>query len=211
MRRLQVKICGMRDAANIADIASLGADYMGFIFVPSSPRYVGKSFDARNFASLPSTTKRVGVFKNNPLELLVETIRRYSLDVVQLHGSENDMYLKALKTALPNTTIFKAISVSAPESIASLTTSSVHPDAYLMDSGSGGTGTTFDWRRLRSYELAVPFILAGGIGLHNVDEIVNISADYPQLLGIDINSRAEREVAIKDKEILREIFKRLGR
>lgn len=211
MRRLQVKICGMRDAANIAHIAPLGADYMGFIFVPSSPRYVGGSFDSARLAPLPPTTKRVGVFKDSILGTLLETADRYKLDVVQLHGNENDSYLMALKAALPRTTIFKAVSVSSAESLASLTRHSIHPDVYLLDSGSGGTGTPFDWRLLRSYALEVPFILAGGIGLHNIDQIPTISAHHPRLIGIDINSRAERAVGTKDKEIVQEIFKRLGR
>lgn len=201
----------MRDTANIADVSSLRADYMGFIFVPSSPRYVGIHFDAASLDSLPSTTKRVGVFKDSSVETLVETILSYKLDVAQLHGNENDAYLSALSTALPNTTVFKAVSVASRESLESLSTSRRHPHVYLLDSGSGGTGAPFDWRWLRSYTLEVPFILAGGIGRHNVDEIRTISADYPQLIGIDINSRAEREIGIKDKEILREIFTRLGR
>lgn len=201
----------MRDAANIADIAPLGAEYIGLIFVPSSARYVGSDFDSASLSSLPSTTKRVGVFKNSPLETITETTRRHGLHVVQLHGGEDHNYLTSLKKELPHTTIFKAVSVSSPGSLAELTRACVHPDVYLLDSGSGGTGTSFNWSWLESYTVDVPFFLAGGIGAHNVDEVVKLSATYPHLIGIDINSRAEREVGIKDKQTLHAIFEGLGR
>lgn len=208
MSPLLIKVCGMRDAANIAEVAALRPDYLGLIFVPTSPRYVGTDFDPANLSPLPSTTKRVGVFQESSLTMVTEMVNRYSLDVVQLHGSEDTQYIKAIRAALPHVKILKAVSVSSAERLASLTAVLDHPDMYLLDSGSGGTGTPFDWRSLETYTVEVPFLLAGGIGLHNIEEVVSLRARNPHLKGIDINSRAERAVGVKDTETLRRIFER---
>src|SRR5579872_2324791 len=93
--KLNVKVCGMREANNIIEVAALEPDYMGFIFYEKSKRFVGSNFSIPQ--TLPSKIKRVGVFVNEKTDSILETISRYKLDFVQLHGDEPPQECKALK------------------------------------------------------------------------------------------------------------------
>jgi phosphoribosylanthranilate isomerase len=83
---VELKVCGMRDPANIAEVAALQPDYMGFIFYEKSPRFVGDDFE---MPAIPVGIKKVGVFVNETTEAIVNKVNRYKLDFVQLHGNES--------------------------------------------------------------------------------------------------------------------------
>jgi len=92
---LKLKICGMRELANIRAVAALLPDYMGFIFFPGSKRFVGKDFAIP--ADFPSGVRRVGVFVNEQTEQIAAMVRNHSLDLVQLHGAETPEQCHQLK------------------------------------------------------------------------------------------------------------------
>ncbi|MBA4058505.1 MAG: N-(5'-phosphoribosyl)anthranilate isomerase, partial [Marivirga sp.] len=85
--KINVKICGMRDESNIMQAASFGPDYMGFIFYPLSPRFVGNAFEIPS--NLPSSIRKVGVFVNEATDIMLQKSRRFGMDHIQLHGNES--------------------------------------------------------------------------------------------------------------------------
>lgn len=207
MKRLRVKVCGMRDGANISAIGELMPDYMGFIFVPSSPRYVGETMAAEAQA-LPSSVTRVGVFRDTPLDELRQAVERNKLEAAQLHGEEDDAYVRKLRETLPALHTIKAIKVNSRADIAAVSERREAPDLYLLDSGSGGTGLPFEWEWLAAYTASVPFLLAGGIAPSNVDKALQAARNHPACVGIDINSRFETSPGIKNVEEIREALRK---
>ena len=209
MKRLRLKVCGMRDGENISAVGALAPDYMGFIFVHSSPRYVGDTIPAEA-AALPSSITRVGVFRDAPVDEVCACIDRNNLGGAQLHGDEDDTYLSELRRRIPSLLIVKAIKVSIESDIGAISERAQSPDLYLLDSGSGGTGIPFDWSWLRSYSSAVPFLLAGGLSLSNMDQAVRAAHEAPSLVGFDINSHFETSPGIKNIEQIKEVLTRLS-
>jgi phosphoribosylanthranilate isomerase len=104
----------------------------------------------------------------------------------------------------------KAIKVTSADDITAISERVESPDLFLLDSGSGGTGTPFDWSWLRSYRSAVPFLLAGGISPANIDDAVKAAREAPSCMGLDINSQFETSPGIKNIEQIKEALARLS-
>ncbi len=209
MRQLKLKVCGLRDAANIADVGALRPDYVGFIFVPSSPRYVGSSLKPSQI-SLPDSTHRIGVFKDATLTSILEHIESFGLRGVQLHGAESLEYMRALRSASSSTMIIKAISVQGGDDIATLSVADGLPDLFLLDGKAPGSGSPFDWELLVHYRASTNFMIAGGIGAQEIPRILSLAAQQPRLIGIDINSQVESTPGVKDIERIKQVIARLA-
>ena len=200
------KVCGMRDLGNIEDVAAFEPDFMGFIWAPKSPRYVGEDFMV---PELPKNTKAVGVFVDASVEKIADLAKRVGFEWVQLHGQEsaNDM----LKLKSLGLKVIKAISVSNENDLLDCVG---EPDLFLFDTKKGeqvgGTGMTFDWSMLKAYKNPIPCILAGGLGLENVDEALAFSSQIP-IFALDFNSKLELSLGIKDVERVAYISKKFER
>lgn len=195
MKRYQLKVCGNKHINNLMQLATLHVDYVGYIFYKESPRKVENNL---LFSIFPNANK-VGVFVNDSLSNMVEKVQQYRLDVVQLHGDESLELIAQLREALPNTEIWKAISVGDATDFEDLEKYQAFIDAFLFDTKSklyGGSGKKFDWQLLESYSLDTPFFLSGG--LHPTDTQKLLEIQHPQLLGFDINSGFESAVGVKD-------------
>lgn len=193
--QLLIKICGMRDPGNIAQIARLKPDYMGFIFYPPSPRYVGA--DNRKLEDLDlHGIKKVGVFVNETPEAIMQAVKRYRLQAVQLHGSESPEICTTLKNQ--NVEVFKAFPVSQASDFEVTQSYENCCDYFLFDTKTpthGGSGAKFDWSLLQSYTRRLPFFLSGGIAPDDAAIIATLS--HPQLAGVDLNSRFESAPGLK--------------
>ena len=192
---MKVKVCGMRDAANIAAIARLAPDYMGFIFYDRSPRFAG-GMDAASLDALPEGTARVGVFVDSPEWYIREMGARYELDYVQLHGAETPVMCAGLRDDYG---VIKAFGVAGADDLAATEAYEGVCDYYVYDtktSSHGGSGVRFDHSLLASYAGQTPYLLSGGIA---VDDAGALSAfDDPRCVGFDINSCFETAPGIKD-------------
>ncbi|WP_432712522.1 phosphoribosylanthranilate isomerase [Pedobacter sp.] len=200
---MKIKICGMRDPANIAAVAALKPAYLGFIFYPQSKRFVG-NLSASVLDALPASIIKTGVFVNEQLHQVQEFVLKYKLQAVQLHGDECPNYCKALKTLFPGISLIKAFGLKEGFDFATLIPYQKVVDYFLFDTQTpdhGGSGKTFNWAILKEYTLNVPFFLSGGIGPEHVVELQQLS--HPNLYGIDVNSRFETEPALKDTDKLK--------
>ena len=190
----------MRETNNIQEVAALGPDFMGFIWAPKSPRYVGPDFV---IPALPAKTKAVGVFVNETTDNIITLSKNAGFSVVQLHGEEGQTEIEALQAA--GLQVIKAISVGSAKDL-DLTDK---PDFYLFDTKKGaqvgGTGEHFDWSLLTQYKLDIPYILAGGLQAGDVEKV----KDFPGLYALDFNSKLEIRPGFKDIEQVKELVKQL--
>ena len=200
--KLRIKVCGMKFAENITDVATLEPDFLGFIFFPASSRYVADALDSRQLQALPLTIRRVGVFVNETTPNILRIAGQYGLDLVQLHGEEQPEQCAELQAkGLP---VMKVFSVGSTFDFATLMPYVSHCTYFLFDTKSdmrGGSGTTFDWSLLKAYPLSVPYFLAGGLDLSHVPALQELQ--LPGLFAVDLNSRFETAPAQKDVERLR--------
>jgi len=193
------KVCGMRESGNIREVEALGIDWMGFIFWAHSARNVSLKPDY-----LPSRCKRVGVFVNAPMPFIREKVREFGLDILQLHGSEDEDFIRQLRSELPSLTLVKALNVAREEDLEQSKRYEGLCDYFLFDTKAekvGGNGKAFDWSILHSYKGNTPFLLSGGIGPNDKERLR--AFHHPQMAGIDLNSRFEIRPAIKDIHLLK--------
>lgn len=197
-----VKVCGMREPQNIRAVEQTGADLMGFIFHPKSPRYV-----ASHPGYLPKAQRRVGVFVNAPIEDILGKAREYSLDYIQLHGDESPEFCRALKAK--GLRVIRALGIASAAD-AERAAGYNMADLLLFDTKTpqrGGSGRRFNWDVLAAYRGDVPFLLSGGINPQSADDILAFT--HPQFAGIDINSGFETAPALKDAEAIRLFIQKL--
>lgn len=191
-----IKVCGMKDPANIRNVASLHPMLMGFIFHHPSPRDAS-GLDPEVVKSLPEYIRPVGVFVNRTDDEIIFTASRYGITRVQLHGSESPRQCARLRAL--GYKVLKAISIGDEVDWEEYRPYEGCVDLFVLDKKTpahGGSGEKFDWSLLDGYPLGVRYLLGGGIGPDDVDAIV--AAMRPGLAGIDINSCFETSPGVKD-------------
>ncbi|MEA1786821.1 phosphoribosylanthranilate isomerase [Arenibacter sp. GZD96] len=193
---MKLKVCGMKYSENIREVAALKPDYLGFIFWEPSKRY----FEG-TIPELPKTIKKVGVFVDALLDVIIEKTQQYRLHSVQLHGSESPEFCQQLK-ALP-IEIIKVFSVGSDFDFGQLKPYETVCDYYLFDTKGklpGGNGYTFDWTVLKKYPSTKPYFLSGGIGLEDAATLKDFlnRTESTYCYAVDVNSRFEVEPGLKD-------------
>ena len=205
--RPKVKVCGMREAENIREVEALGIDLMGFIFWPKSSRYVSE-----RPVYLPTRCKRVGVFVNEDTETIKKIVEDYALDYIQLHGSESPEQISHLSPLTSHLSIIKAFNIATTEDLEATKPYEGIVDYFLFDTKGksvGGNGEKFDWSVLEAYHGDTPFLLSGGIGPEDVED-VKCQMSNVKCIGIDLNSKFELSPALKDINKLQEFIKELS-
>lgn len=195
-KTIRLKVCGMRDPENIRTIALLQPDYMGFIFYPRSPRFVGDDFSIP--LSFPAHIKKVGVFVNETTHTMLRQSDRLSLDYLQLHGNEPVEQVRTLKEQ--GIKIIKAFSVDEHFDFGLTLPYASLADFFLFDTKGkyyGGNAQIFDWGILKNYDQQVPFFLSGGLTPDNVEAVESLKG--MNLHALDINSGVETQPAVKDE------------
>ena len=191
---MKVKICGIRRAEDIEIVNKYLPDFIGFIFVPASKRYVEPSVVAEFKKNLDPRIKTVGVFVNESVEKIREIKKVCSLDVIQLHGEETPQFCEELGGR-----IWKAIRVKDEDCVEILDTYAEYTELLLLDTyvdgTHGGTGQAFDWDLIEFFSADYNIGLAGGITRENV--LKAKKKVEPEL--IDVASGSETN-GIKDEE-----------
>jgi phosphoribosylanthranilate isomerase len=206
--KVKVKICGLSRAEDIAAVNRALPDYIGFVFAPSRRRV-----DMRTAAmlkhGLDSRIEAVGVFVNEQMETVIQAYKSGIIDLVQLHGDENDGYIRRLKESC-GCRVIKAIGVgdtmpdlpSGPDYLLFDTLPTMRIDARCSPDFTyrGGIGKTFDWNILESHH-DLPYFLAGGLNKDNVSKAVRILAPYC----VDVSSGVETD-GLKDEKKIEEFM-----
>lgn len=185
----KIKLCGLSRKCDIEWANELHPEYIGFVFAPKSRRYVSVDMAAELKAMLSEDIKAVGVFVNSPIESVAYILSRGIIDIAQLHGSEDEEYISRL-SKLTDKPIVKAFSINSADDVSAANNSSA--DMVLLDSGSGGTGTNFDWKLLGNINR--PYFLAGGLCCENISQAITALDPY----AVDVSSGIETN-GCKDK------------
>jgi phosphoribosylanthranilate isomerase len=196
----EIKICGITRVDDALCAVACGADAVGFIFHPASPRCIAPERAKEIIAALPSGITTVGVFVNREAEEVARTAADCGLDLIQLHGDESPEYCRRF----PPERIIKAVSLRTPKDLRALAAYGVR--AFLVDFRGadryGGTGKRADWGLAARLGESHPLILAGGLGIENIGEALSTVAPG----AVDINSGCERAPGIKDHDRIRRII-----
>lgn len=201
----KIKICGLRRPQDIEAVNAARPDFAGFVVeVPGSRR----SVDKRELRELAGRLKEgilsVGVFVNAPPELVAELLEEGTLDLAQLHGQEDEIYMAELRR-LTEKPLIQAFSIQTGQDAEQALES--RADYLLLDQGRGGTGQTFDWSLLP--EINRPFFLAGGLGEENLERAIRQVRPW----AVDLSSSLETDGQKDPEKILRavELVRRLNR
>lgn len=201
----QLKVCGLTKMDQIQELISLNVDFLGFIFYEKSPRFVLNHLSLEEISAINHQGK-VGVFVNETVEKITEIAEIANLNFIQLHGDEDEEFIKKLRQSLSeNTKIIKVIRIGDNKTnfeneIKKILNLKSQISNLLFDTDSkafGGTGKTFDWQILNEIEIPKPYFLSGGISLENIHQLSTIN-QQPAVL--DINSKFEIEPGNKDLE-----------
>ena len=196
----KIKICGLRSEEDIRIVNRCQPDYAGFICCSRFRRYVPSDTLEQLSKLLHPGIRKVGVFVDQPVEQIAQIVRRQLVDIIQLHGCEDERYISGLRQLIPSEIrIMKAFQIHSAENICQVEASTA--DDVLLDGGQG-SGQTFDWRKIESMNR--PFFLAGGLNPENVEEAVRRL--HP--CAVDVSSGVETD-GHKDEEKVRQLIRRV--
>jgi phosphoribosylanthranilate isomerase len=198
-----VKICGLREAATVDAAVAAGADMLGFVFFPPSPRAVTPAM-AAPLAGRAGAALRVGLFVDPDDALLEATLATVPLDLLQLHGEEAPARCAAIRArfGLP---VMKALGIGSRADLAQLAGFAPVVDRFLLDAKAppgatlpGGNAAPFDWGILAGADIPRPWLLAGGLTQGNVQAAIRVSGAP----GVDVSSGVERARGVKDAGLI---------
>ena len=195
---MKIKICGITSQEEIIYINKLKPDYIGFVFTASKRKITKKK--AKDLARLLNKeVKVVGVFKDNSLIEIKNIISEVKLDVIQLHGDEDNEFIKTLRKIIKEEAneinnevdkdeikIWKGISIKTDEDLKR--NLNLNVDNFILDGGNPGSGESFNWNLIETMAKKQDLFLAGGVNLNNIDEVIRDIKPY----GIDVSSGVER-------------------
>lgn len=206
MNRIKIKVCGLKDPVNVAGVARLEPDYMGFILYKESPRYVSLEESICLVRGIPASVMTVGVLVNEPLVNALEIAGSGAFDLLQLHGDESPDYCEKLHHHIDLIKTFR-VSGSLP---ANAVDYQPFCTMFLFDTAAdkyGGTGKRFDHNILANYPLDTEFMLSGGISPSDTAYIKSIRTR--KMSGVDLNSRFEQEPGLKDIALLKTFIEKI--
>ncbi len=193
------KVCGLANSRDAAHAVRSGANAIGMVFYPGSPRAVTAEQAAEISLAVPTGVRRVGVFVDERPETIARVSSQAHLNVIQLHGDERPEDCETVRDALGHgVEVWKAVRIGPAFDGAGL--GAYRVDGFLLDTACGtaygGTGESFPWRLARHAKPYGRIILAGGLDGANVAEAARVATPW----GVDSSSRLERRPGIKDPE-----------
>lgn len=194
----KVKICGLKSPDAMTAALEEGADFVGLVFHPASPRHVEIEVAAYLASYVPETTKIVGLFVDPADKTLRDILANVRLDMLQLHGGETLPRIADIKAKFGKP-IIKAVSIATDQDVREITTYESEADWILLDSSGGGSGKSFDWALLDGMVFGKPWMLAGGLKPGIVGGA--IKRLHPD--AVDVSSGVESARGIKDPEKIR--------
>lgn len=179
----RVKLCGLTRAGDIEAVNHLEPEYIGFVFVKKSKRYVSPEKAAELKRLLNPEVKAVGVFVDEDIDNVSKLLKNGTIDIAQLHGSEDNSYIEKLKKRI-NTPVIKAFQIKSGEDISEAQNSAA--DYVLLDSGKG-SGQIFNWELIKSINR--PYFLAGGLDTENIQSAIRSNRPF----AVDVSSGIETD------------------
>ena len=180
---MEIKLCGLTSEEDIKNANELLPEYIGFVFANKSKRYISPENALKLKQKLLPRIKAVGVFVDEDVKTIADYLNSGIIDMAQLHGSEDEAYIKRLRV-LTDKPIIKAFKIKSRDDLHGVQESSA--DYILLDSGTG-SGSVFDWDLIKSIERQ--YFLAGGLNPQNVEEAIRTLRPF----AIDVSSGIETD------------------
>ena len=201
-----IKICGIKTPEIVAIAADAGARFVGFVFVPESPRYIHPEQARLLSRQLPTGLRSVGLFVNPTDEDLAQVLGAVSLDFIQLHGHESPARVAAIKSRF-HLPVIKAFAISTAEDVTGVAPYLSVIDWILFDAKApatsniaGGNGVAFDWTILKDKQFPKPWMLSGGLTPENIADALSVLSPD----AIDVSSGVEMTRGVKDAQKIRD-------
>jgi phosphoribosylanthranilate isomerase len=202
---LLVKICGLSTRETLSAALEAGADMVGFVFFPPSPRHLSLDTARELARQVKQRATRVALTVDADDATLEGIVAALAPDILQLHGHETPGRVSEIKRKFGRE-VMKALPVERASDLATLPDYAAVADRILFDARPpkgatrpGGLGAVFDWQLLKDLDLKLPFMVSGGLHADNVAEAVRIT----RAGGVDVSSGVERAPGIKDVEMIR--------
>ena len=206
---LLVKICGLTTAQTLDAALQAGADMVGFVFFPPSPRHVSLELARDLGRQAKGHAAKVALTVDADDTTLADIVESLRPDVLQLHGGETAARLHDIKRMF-GVPVMKAIAVATSADLAPLPGYAAVADRILFDARApkgatrpGGLGAVFDWQLLAKLNLKLPFMVSGGLNAANVAEAVSVT----RAGGVDVSSGVERAPGLKDPDMIRDFIR----
>ena len=202
--RTRAKICGITRVQDIKAVVDAGADAIGFVFFPPSPRSVNKAEAIALVQAVPTYVQVVGLFVNATADEIAEILKDVHLDILQFHGDESPEQCQQIANHVRRRW-YKAIQVKPDSTSAEMIETiqqyqQVGASAMLLDAWhpelKGGTGHRFGWTQFP--KLDIPLILAGGLTPENVEDAIHTTGAY----AVDVSGGVESSKGIKDQQLI---------
>ena len=197
---MKVKICGITNLLDAKNCEMLGVDMIGFIFYKKSPRYINLDSSLKIISKLNNKIKKVGVFVDEDIEVINDMSRILKLNYIQLHGDEDNEYIKKIKT--PTIKALNGNDINLDSKIKEFS----KPEFILLDNinkdSKGGSGEKFDWKNILNLDNKEKLILSGGLNEKNI-----INAMKTGIKFFDFCSATEKKPGIKDSKKVKTIVK----
>jgi phosphoribosylanthranilate isomerase len=201
---IEVKICGINDAQGFDATVAAGADFVGFVFYPPSPRAVGPAAAAALSARHAGGPARVGLFVDPTDALIAAVLAALPLDLIQLHGVEDPARCAAIRSRFGRP-VMKALGIAVPGDLAAIARFAPAVDRFLLDAKPppgavlpGGNAAAFDWGLVAGQTIPKPWLLAGGLTPGNLGEAIRRTGAP----GVDVSSGVERARGVKDPGLI---------
>jgi len=202
---LIVKICGLSTRETLDVALQAGADMVGFVFFPASPRHIGLETARDLGRQAKGRAIKVALTVDADDATLANIVEALQPDILQLHGRETMARLRDIKQTF-GLQVMKAIAVETPADLVSLPGYAAVADRVLFDARApkeatrpGGLGAVFDWHILESLDIKLPFMVSGGLNAENIAQAVRVT----RAGGVDVSSGVERAPGVKDPEMMR--------
>ena len=204
MADIKVKICGLTALAHVEACSRAGAQFVGFVFFPKSPRHLTAAAARALALEVPLGIAKVGLVVNPDDTMLDDLLAEVPLDILQLHGSEPPERVAEIKKrfGLP---VMKAVGVADESDLGAIAEYSAVADQLLIDAKPpktaelpGGNGLSFDWRLIAGRRWSVPWMLAGGLTPDNVAEAIRLTGAQQ----VDVSSGVESAPGQKDVSLI---------
>jgi phosphoribosylanthranilate isomerase len=206
---LIVKICGLSTLETLDAALEAGADMVGFVFFPPSPRHLALEGARELGRQVGQRAAKVALTVDADDATLEGIVEALGPDVLQLHGHETPTRVLEIKRRFGRA-VMKVLPVERASDLASLGDHAAVADRILFDARPpkgatrpGGLGAVFDWQLLKDLDLKLPFMVSGGLHAGNVAEAVRIT----RAGGVDVSSGVERAPGIKDVEMIRDFIR----
>tara|TARA_B100001057_G_C22854451_1_gene952201 strand:+ start:690 stop:1298 length:609 start_codon:yes stop_codon:yes gene_type:complete len=197
---MKVKICGITNLLDAKNCETLGVDMIGFIFYKKSPRYINLDSSLKIISKLNNKIKKVGVFVDEEIEVINDISHILKLNYIQLHGDEDNEYIKKIKT--PTIKALNGNDIYLDSKIKEFS----KPEFILLDNinndSKGGSGEKFDWKNIVNIDNKEKLILSGGLNEKNI-----INAMETGIKFFDFCSATEKKPGIKDSKKVKTIVK----